>query len=360
MAFAWYRPISAWQQHTPVRAVAFSRDGTKVLSADEGSLTLTDLSVYKTIWSVPADADFIVFTPEDNVAVTAGMDGLVQSWDILNGTAKSTSNNSINTRILTKTYMFGEEQTFEDTQRHSAKSAINSVEFDFAGKAEIRSYMASHISSGTPSKSEDSQNVTLFSELSYSDSIARWELKCFAEHTSSNDKRVEMSIATYTMTASDAGVTAVVRSVPEIGMLSAVALSGQKPVWTVAIDSLNAVALSQDGRLVLTGSRQSSGDPDTLKLWDTTTGALLGSWPLRWTVTAIAFSPGGKTALVGLTETAEYRKSDKRLPVAGKSNLLLMTTTPPLPRRYQHFLWMSLTVFWVFGLAAFIKEMRKP
>ena len=66
--------------------------------------------------------------------------------------------------------------------------------------------------------------------------------------------------------------------------------------------SVTSVAFSPDGRTALSGSRKTDGEDGVLKLWDVATGQIIRTFPFtapKQYVDAVAFSPDGLTALSG-------------------------------------------------------------
>jgi WD40 repeat protein len=66
--------------------------------------------------------------------------------------------------------------------------------------------------------------------------------------------------------------------------------------------SVTSVAFSPDGRTALSGSRKTDGEDGVLKLWDVATGEIIRTFPFTSPsqyVGSVAFSPDGLTALSG-------------------------------------------------------------
>ncbi len=107
-------------------------------------------------------------------------------------------------------------------------------------------------------------------------------------------------------------------------------------VWLCQLHTLNglmehpsevsAVAFSPDGKTVLTGSRKS-----TAQLWEASTGKPLGaSWQHERSVVAVAFSPDGKTVLTGSSdETARLWEASTGKPLGAP--LRHQGGSPPWP-----------------------------
>jgi WD40 repeat protein len=266
----------------PVRAVAFSPDGTRVLtgSADK-TARLWDAAtgkVVKTLLGHTARVTAVAFSQDGTRILTGSDDSTAQLWDAVTGKAVATLTghagpvwgiafSADNKRLLTG--------SFDDTARiwDAATGRILAI-LGHTGPV----WAVAFSPDGT-------RLLTSSEEVQLWDAITGKVLATLTGHTA----------PVMTVAFSPDGARVLTGSADNTARLWDAATG--KPVATLAghTDRLTAVAFSPDGRRVLTGAKDS-----TARLWDAATGKTVATLAGHTDVVgAVAFSPDGKLVLTG-------------------------------------------------------------
>jgi len=274
-----------------VDALAMSADGRMVLTAGDTTARLWDTETGKEIRSFLGHSQSVVsavFSPDEQVVLTAGFDSTARLWDTASGkeikrfedtlfdvkaAAFSPDGRMIVARCLNDARLL-DRATGQEIRRFEAPS-LNSVAMSADGRLILTGCgMADAESSGT---------------LKLWDAATGKEIKRFEGHTSLINA----------VALSPDGRLALTGSADKTARLWNTATG--KEMWRLNGHSftVGAVAISPDSRLALTACT----DEETAWLWDTSTGKKIREFVGHtYPVASVAFSPDGKTAMTGSSD----------------------------------------------------------
>jgi hypothetical protein len=271
----------------PITALAFSRDGSLLLSADDEAAVLWDVRDGRARWTRTSDAGLVGFSADGKFAEAIGWSGLAQEWDAVSGQSRPTGSSAY-VAALSKNYAGeGGRQQVSKTVKLFAKNAPHA---GLWAECLDKSYLAS----------------TTAGEQSSEDEVASF--KCRFSASEPGVTRLRNIWAKTTISASGSfSMTdeyAVGEALTRTGGRGGVEISSSGRVSfgggrAATISGLKSSALSPDGKVLLIGT---GGE---LALWDAEIGVKRSSWSTHAEVTALAFSPDGRTAAVGLGTEAD-------------------------------------------------------
>ena len=294
-------PLAGWTGHgEAVRSVALSADGARALSADSRTIALWETATGRLLWARAAAAALVAFSADGKTVAAAGLDGLVHSWDAATGAPRPSPDNELQMKALIKSVMDHPktgEQTVTSTSIDKVKGSLAGSGVEISAECTGKDFMSSATNADMTSSREDMKVI-----LSGSASLMQPPPKVLRRLRWTDEITVEgdMTAGVERVSLIDESSSADGRrwlAAGADGALSFTDPTRREPPRSAKIEGLRAAALSADGAAALTGS---AAPTDNLALWDAAEGKKMGSWTLPAPVTAIAFAPDGKTALLGL------------------------------------------------------------
>ena len=291
-----------WQQSDSVWSVAFSPDGTQVLTGKfDGTAVLRDIKTRQTLqkWRHNGTVFSAAFSPDGKKVLTGSLDSSAVLYDIKSGdklhiwqhsdSVISVAFSPDGTQVLTGsgngTVFLYDTRTKKTLQTWRHKERVMSVTFSPDG---------TQVFTGSWDRS------AVLYDIKSGDKLHIWQ------HSDSVISVAFSPDGTQVLTGSKNG-TAVLRDIKTRKTLETWRHKG----------TVLSVAFSPDGKKVLTGS----GD-NFVVLRDKRTGRTLQTWMHESAIRSVAFSPDGTRFLIGgLNGTALLSQSASSLPDALKASL---------------------------------------
>ena len=276
---------------TEISSLAMSADGRMVLTAGDKTARLWDVATGKEIRSFQGHSQSIVsavFSPDEQVILTAGYDNTARLWDSATGkeikkfedtlfdvkaALFSPDGRIILARCLNEARMLDRE-TGQEIRRFKAPG-LNSVAMSADGKLVL---------TGTGDADPESDK-----KAQLWDAATGKEVRRFNGHTSLINA----------VALSPDGRLALTGSADQTARLWDTATGKEVKRFTGHSYTVGAVAISPDGKLALTACT----DEMSAWLWDISTGKKIREFVGHtYPVVSVAFSPDGKTAMTGSSD----------------------------------------------------------
>jgi len=282
-------PILTFTGHTgEVRSVAFSPDGTKVLTGSyDQTARLWDAATGAQIPTFNVRTGYIrsvAYSPDGTKVLTGGLDNGADQWDAATGAQIPTNFNVQPYNVNVNSVAYSPDGTKVLIGRYDLTPTL----WDAATGAQIRSFLGHTWIVTSVAYSPDGTKVLTGSE----DATARlWDAATGAQIRIFNVQPYSVTSVAY----SPDGTKVLTGSKDGTARLWDAATGAQIRTFNVFTWSGVPVAYSPDGMTVLTGGANS-----TAQLWDAATGARIRRFQAHTkTVTSVAYSPDGTKVLTG-------------------------------------------------------------
>ena len=269
-----------------VRAVAFSPDGTEVLTGASDSVKLWDAASgaeIRTFTGHTNGTNSVAFSPDGTQFLSGGYDNTARLWDVESG-------NEVRTFSGHGDYVFSVAFSPDGNQVLTGSFDDTAKLWNTATGTEIRTFVGNGGNVNAVAFSPDGGAVLTGNDDA---TVKLWnantgaEIRTFSGHTNSI-----LSVA-----FSPDGSEVITGSFDHTAKVWDTETGAELASFEHGQDVFAAV-FSPDGETVLTTGSESSGD--MVEWWDRQTGALLHSFPGHTNdVLAGAFSPDGKSILTG-------------------------------------------------------------